>query len=40
MIRSLHDALTLQPRQLIEDLAGALALFAILVIALHLPAFV
>jgi hypothetical protein len=39
MIRSLHAALTSQPRQLAEDLLGAAALFAILVVALHLPAF-
>jgi hypothetical protein len=29
-----------QPRQLAEDLAGAVALFAILLVALQLPVFV
>jgi len=38
MIHSLRAALASQPRQLAEDLAGAVALFAILVVALHLPA--
>ena len=37
MLRSLHVVLTTNPRQLAEDLAGAVALFAILVVALHLP---
>lgn len=40
MFQSFHTILRSHPRQLAEDMAGAVALFAILVMALHLPAFV